>query len=60
VGFLDVCCEMYQICNFCVANVSLKQQIEIKTKLTVSNLSYIHNAFVSVHSDCSVSLTTQN
>jgi hypothetical protein len=47
------------MCQFCVTNLPLKQYVQIKRKLTVSNFSFfitIHNGFVIVDSNCPLSL----
>ena len=46
-----------------VPNLSFKHKIKIKLKLTESNLSFfitVHNDFVFVHSNVSISVTIQN
>jgi hypothetical protein len=37
MGFSNVCSELYQMCHLCVTNLSFKQYIKVKIKVTISN-----------------------
>jgi hypothetical protein len=64
VGFSDIYGKVRQNYHLCVTNLSFKHKRTVKSKInfTVSNISFfitIHNVFVSVNSNSSLSVTIQ-